>query len=189
MVQELETGRLRLRQWTLADLDNFAMLHGDGRVMRDLGGPISRSESQRKLLEYIAGWDENGFGRWCVTDQAGRFLGYVGVNRITEDHPLGEHCEIGWRLHPAAWGKGFAVEAAIAALKDAFLRSRLTEVLAYTAPDNMQSQSVIAKLPFERVPSSDFCVPWEPLGSWHGLVWRTNKSLTSYLFQSGPPKT
>lgn len=149
--------------------------------MRDLGGPISWNASKRKLTSYMEAWEADDCGRWCITDKEGQFLGYVGVNKEKDDHPIGEHCEIGWRLHRAAWGKGFAVEAAQAALNDAFLRVGLTEILAYTTIENIQSKSVIAKLPFDRASSLDFSVPWEPLGDWQGLVWRTDPKLASEL--------
>ncbi|MEO1492640.1 MAG: GNAT family N-acetyltransferase [Pseudomonadota bacterium] len=179
MGRRIDTQRLVLRQWNDADLEAFAGLHADDAVMGDLGGPMTRQESAGKLARYRQAWERFGYGRWCVTDRADRFLGYVGVNRQADDTPLGEHDDIGWRLNRDVWGKGYAVEAATAALRDVFERCDLSEVLAYTAPDNMASQRVIAKLPFERRASLDFSVPWPPVGMWHGLVWATNPGLAS----------
>lgn len=83
----------------------------------------------------------NGYGRWLVETPSGEFLGYCGVLAVGDEHPLGTHQEIGWRLARRAWGFGFATEAAPAALIDVFRRMELQEILAYTAPDNLRSQA------------------------------------------------
>jgi len=109
-------------------------------VMIDLGGPITRPQSDAKLERYAAAFDQYGFGRWAIENLMGEFLGYAGIMPSRPDHPLGLHMEIGWRLVRHAWGNGYATEAAEAALNDGFTRAGLTEVLAYTAPDNLRSQ-------------------------------------------------
>lgn len=53
--------------------------------------------------------------------------------------------EIGWHLHPDAWGHGYTTEAARAAMDDAFNRG-LARVIAVTDPDNHASQSVCERL-------------------------------------------
>jgi RimJ/RimL family protein N-acetyltransferase len=98
-------------------------------------------------------------------------LGYAGIMPSRAGHPLGLHFDIGWRLARAAWGKGYATEAARAALRDGFERIGLKEVLAYTSSDNLRSQAVIARLNLHRAATLDYC---EPLGAgeWRGLVWK-----------------
>ena len=88
-----------------------------------------------------------------------------------ENHPLGPHFEIGWRLMRNAWGRWYATEAAGAALHDAFARVGLSEVVSYTASDNLRSQAVMKRLHLQRDPSQDFTANYEGVGIWHGLVW------------------
>lgn len=166
----LETPRLRLRCWQEADRDAFAALHAHPEVMRDYGGPLDRTESDAKLDRYIAAFQQHGFARWAIENHAGEFLGYAGVMPSPPAHPLGPHAEIGWRLRRTAWGLGYATEAATAALRDAVSRCGLTEVIAYTAPDNLRSQAVMTRLRLRRDPARDFRATY---GSqlWHGLVW------------------
>jgi RimJ/RimL family protein N-acetyltransferase len=140
-------------------------------VMHDLGGPISRAMSDAKLDRYAAVFGRYGFCRWAVESQDGAFLGYTGVMPSQEDHPLGPHFEIGWRLVRTAWGLGFATEAARASLRDAFARVGLREVVTYTAPDNLRSQAVMDRLRLQRDPSRDFTAEYDGIGAWHGLVW------------------
>jgi RimJ/RimL family protein N-acetyltransferase len=167
----IDTPRLRLRSWRHADRDVFAALHADAEVMRDLGGPISRAASDEKLDRYLASFARYGFSRWTIEGLNGDFLGYAGVMSRSGDHPLGPHCEVGWRLVRHAWGQGYATEAAGAALDDVFRRAGLTEVVSYTAPDNVRSQRVMEKLGLQRDASRDFTAEYDHIGSWQGLVW------------------
>lgn len=138
--------------------------------MADLGGPVDRASSDAKLDRYRAAYAKHGLSRWAVEDANG-FVGYAGVMpRLTPDHPLGAHYEIGWRFARAAWGRGYATESARAALKHAFERG-LREVVSYTSADNLRSRAVMARLELERAPSRDFVADYGQGRSWHGLVW------------------
>ena len=173
---EIATERLVLRPWRSTDGDDLARMNADVEVMADLGGPLSREASDRKLDHYRRCYELRGSTRWAVTDRDDGFLGYCGVVTQQDDHPLGPHREIGWRLVRAAWGNGYATEAAHAALTDAFDRVGDTEVFAYTAVDNRRSQSVIAKLGLERRRSLDFTAHYDGYGVWNGLVWAATKT-------------
>ena len=167
----IDTPRTRLRCWTDADKDAFAALHADPEVMLDYRGPIDRAASDAKLDRYAAAFHEQGFCRWALETRDGDFLGYVGVMPGWKDHPLGPHFEIGWRLIRRAWGHGYATEAGKAALHDAFTRCGLTEILAYTGPDNLRSQAVMQRLNLSRDPSRDCVAVFPGLGTWHYWVW------------------
>jgi RimJ/RimL family protein N-acetyltransferase len=146
------------------------MLNAAPEVTRDLGGPLDRSESDAKFDRYVAAFERHGLCRWALEDLSGQFLGYTGVMPSRHGHPLGPHADIGWRLVRAAWGRGYATEAAKASLRDVFERARLKEVLAYTSADNVRSRAVIERLKLQRAASLDYC---EPLGAgmWQGMVW------------------
>src|SRR6059036_2896637 len=180
----IETERLRRRVWEEADRDHFATLNADPIVMKDLGGPLSRDDSDAKLDRYLKAWGNNGYGRWLVETISGKFLGYCGVMPARADHPIGIHDEIGWRLIRKAWGNGYATEAARAALIDVFRRVKLLEVLAYTAPDNLRSQAVMKRLQLKRDASRDFSICSNRVGTWQGLVWRAQ---SDFLASAGAP--
>ena len=90
---------------------------------------------------------------------------------VRDDHPIGLHDEIGWRLIRKARGNGHATEGARAALIDVFRRVKLLEVLAYTASDNPRSQAVMKRLRLRRDSSRDFAIYSDRVGTWQGLVW------------------
>lgn len=173
----LETSRLILRDWREDDRDAFAAMHSDPEVMRDMGGPFSRDKSDAKFDHYVEAFERCGYCRWTVEDRNRNFLGYAGLMPSRAGHPLGPHSDIGWRFTRSAWGNGFATEAARAALWDAFERMRLTRVLAYTAPDNLRSQAVMARLGLERAEGLDYS---EGTGdaTWRGLVWIARPDIT-----------
>ena len=174
----IETPRLRLRPWNDLDRAPFAALHADPEVMLDQGGPIDRAASDEKLDWYREAFKDFGFCSWAVESRGGDFLGYAGIMPAELPHPLGAHHEAAWRLKRSAWGHGYACEAARAALHDVFTRLRLPIVLAYTAPDNLRSQAVMARLGLRRDPSRDFTHDYENFPAWHGLVWVATPAAT-----------
>jgi RimJ/RimL family protein N-acetyltransferase len=167
----IATPRLRLRCWQDTDRDAFAAMHADPVVMHDYGGPISRKASDAKLDRYAMAYAKHGFCRWAVESREGAFLGYTGIMPSRPDHPIGPHIDIGWRLVHHAWGYGYATEAARGALDDAFRRIGLSEVVAYTAADNLRSQAVMTRLRLERASSRDFTADYDGVKAWRGLVW------------------
>ncbi|MFC7400265.1 GNAT family N-acetyltransferase [Chelatococcus sp. GCM10030263] len=153
----IDTARLQLRLWREADRNAFAALNADPEVMRYLGGPLDREESDDRVDTYLDCFRTQGFCRWAVTTCQGDFIGSVGVMAWPADgEPLGAHVEIGWRLVRTAWGKGYATEAARASLHDVFTRAGLREVLACTDRRNLPSQAVMARLKLERDSARDF---------------------------------
>ncbi|SNB50996.1 Protein N-acetyltransferase, RimJ/RimL family [Arboricoccus pini] len=152
----IETARLRLRPFSAADSASLAALMADPLVMADLGGPLDRQASDARLERYIKAASEAGTARLAMETLSGSFVGYAGLMPQQAPHPLaGEH-DIGWRLVPAAWGQGFATEAARAVVADGFGRLGLQRILAYTAFDNHRSQHVARKLGMRRAPERDF---------------------------------
>ena len=69
--------------------------------------------------------------------------------------------EIGWRIHPAHWGQGYATEAA-AASRDHGFAGGLEEIVAFTAAGNLRSQAVMRHIGMVRDPAADFDHPALP---------------------------
>ena len=144
----------------------FAEMHADPEVMVDAPKSLTRDKSDRKFDRYVAAFERDGFCQWAVETLGGDFIGYAGATRVADDHPLGAHVGAGWRLARRAWGCGYATEATRAAFDDLFRRARVAEALAYTSPDNLRSQAVMARLGMCRERELDFTAD-----GWTGLVW------------------
>lgn len=166
----ITTARTILRPWRDEDLDGLAAMLADREVMADYGGPLDRQNAVGKLARYRDAHERLGYSRLAMTDLGGAFLGYVGIMPVDEDHPVGPGVEIGWRLVRRAWGQGLATEAARASLDDGFARFGFDEVLSYTEPTNLRSQSVMRKLNLQRDPARDFETVTDG-HAWRGLVW------------------
>jgi len=162
--------RVTVRDWRQSDRAVFADMHADPEVMHDYGGILNRNESNEKFDRYVATFERSGFCRWAIEHLNGEFLGYAGLMPVGSCHPLGAHVDIGWRLTRNAWGYGYATEAASAALGDGLERLGVSEVIGYTAPENLRSQAVMIRLGMKRDPIRDFSVNYD-FGPWNGLVW------------------
>ena len=140
------TGRLRLRRWTDDDRQPFAALNADPEVMRHLPAVLDRATSDALLDRVIGVWAERGIGLWAVERRSdGLLLGWTGLNPMPDGTPGAGAWEVGWRLARAAWGHGYATEAAREAVRVA--RGRGEErVWSMTVPANVRSIAVMRRL-------------------------------------------
>ena len=144
---ELETERLRLRQWIESDREPFARLNADPRVMEFFPSILDRAASDAMIDRLQTKIADRGWGFWAVElKQDNQFIGFVGLQIPRADFPFSPCVEIGWRLAFEYWGKGYATEAAEAALKVGFNRLELPEIVSFTAIENHRSSAVMERL-------------------------------------------
>ena len=112
-----------------------------------------------------AHWDEHGFGQWAVEipDEAS-FIGVVGLETVSYEAHFTPAVEVAWRLTRAYWGRGYATEAARAALDYGFGQIGLREIVAVTVPANQRSRRVMERLGMTGIPEDDFDHPRLPEG-------------------------
>lgn len=162
---DIETARLLLRRWRAADLEPFAAMNADQRVMRYLPAPMTRAESRAATARFDDHFARHGFGPWAVERRRkGDFIGFVGLQQVEFAAPFAPAVEIGWRLAPHAWGRGYATEAAREALDAAFDRFGLDEVVSLTVPENLPSLRVMERIGMTRDVEADFDHPLLPEG-------------------------
>lgn len=158
MSVELHTARLRLREWRDDDAAAFAAMSADPAMLRHL--PLPDPDAVTRMRAH---WREHGFGQFVVElPGEAPFIGVIGLAHIRSDLPFAPAVEVAWRLAPAYWGRGYATEAARAAIDDGFCRLRLSEIVAFTVPANEPSRRVMMRLGMTRDPSGDFDHPRFP---------------------------
>ena len=91
-----------------------------------------------------------------MVEQAGTFVGVVGLSRTEFDAGLVPGVEIAWRLVFDHWGKGYATEAARAVIDEGFGRLGLDAIVAVTTPDNARSRRVMDRLGMSFSPGETF---------------------------------
>ena len=153
------TDRLILREWTVADEHAFYAVMNEPSVMEHLGGvqtPEQWHAAYERLQSYQA---KDGFTFWIVERREdGAMMGFCGLKRCNSPgsgHLEGE-IEIAWRLRSDAWGRGYAREAAVAAMDLAFDRFDAPFVIALTVPDNANSWGLMKRLGMKRRADLDF---------------------------------
>ena len=157
---EIVTPRLKLRPWKKSDFEPFAALNADPQVMEFFPGCLSREKSDELAGKLQSRLERDGYGFWALeATDAAPFIGFVGLNRPDWEAPFTPCLEIGWRLARAHWGKGYAAEAARAALDFAFGGLNLEEVVAFTVPGNLRSLRVMEKIGMVRDKDGDFDHP------------------------------
>jgi RimJ/RimL family protein N-acetyltransferase len=116
-----------------------------------------RAAGEARIEAYRA---EHGHTYWVVERKDdGALLGFCGLKRSNQaGGPIGM-MEVGWRLREDAWGRGYAKEAATAALGLAFGRFAADEVIALTASGNAASWGLMIRLGMARREDLDFDSP------------------------------
>ena len=161
----IKTDRLALRQWRESDLPPFAALNADPRVMEFFPHVLSQDESDAAAARIAAHFRAHGFGRWAIElPGVADFIGFGGLSFVNFAAPFTPCVEVSWRLAFDHWCRGYATEAARAALNDGFARLGLAEVVSFTAVANQRSRRVMEKLDMRRCETEDFDHPLLPEG-------------------------
>jgi RimJ/RimL family protein N-acetyltransferase len=138
-----------MRAHRVEDLADCAAMWSDPEVVRHLGGRhFSREEVWARLLRYAGHWSLLNYGYWAVEEKAtGAFAGELGFADFQREleSPLREVPELGYAFSSRTHGKGYATEAARAALAwgDAHFASKRTACIIN--PENLASIRVAEK--------------------------------------------
>lgn len=154
----LETERLWLRPPCADDFDAWARMVADPKATRFLGGAQPRTVAWRNMCAFAGAWVVRGFSNFSIVEKAtGRWIGRAGPWQ-PEGWP---GTEIGWSLDSAAWGKGYATEAAARCIDWAFSALGWDEVVHVIDPANTASIAVALRLGSQRRGPTQLPAPFE----------------------------
>ncbi|HVA27341.1 MAG TPA: GNAT family N-acetyltransferase [Candidatus Baltobacteraceae bacterium] len=139
----IETERLIVRTWMHSDIESVAALMADADVMRFIpGGVRAREVAVAWMDRAIEEQDREGFSLWPVVRRSdGRVIGYCGLHRMPDGA-----VEIAWIFERAAWGFGYATEAARAVLDYARENTHVRGIVALIDPWNRASIALAGRL-------------------------------------------
>jgi ribosomal-protein-alanine N-acetyltransferase len=146
---EIETARLRLRQFTDSDLEYYARLYSNPEYTRySPKGAVpleqAKEASQAAYNYFISHWRKHGFGVWAVVDrvnQNNKIIGQCGLNCL----PDSDEVEVLYRLDQPYWNQGLTTEATKASLRYGFEQVKLDQIVALTLPEHFASRRVMEK--------------------------------------------
>ncbi len=141
-IPTLTTERLILRAPRIEDASALTAFYASDRSSF-VGGPISAELAWRNLAQEAGHWLLRGYGRWTVTEkESDTAIGTIGL-WYPEGFP---EQELGWDLFEGATGKGYATEAAEAALTYAYNTLGWTTAISLIANGNTPSMGVAQRL-------------------------------------------
>lgn len=152
------TPRLLLRRPDVADLDRWAEFMADPVATKYLGGVQQRPMAWRSLMCMAGAWQLTGVGMFSVIERStGLWLGRIGPWQ-PEGWP---GTEVGWSLHPDAWGKGYALEAATAAMDYAIDVLNWQHIIHTIDPENTASARLAERLGSSNLGPGKLPVPYD----------------------------
>jgi ribosomal-protein-alanine N-acetyltransferase len=171
----LRTARLELRPFADSDADALFALHSNAHVLRYWDSPpwADRARADRFLATCRQLAEEGSGARLAIDRRSdGVFLGWCGLSQLNSDF---RSASLGYCLTEAAWGQGYATEAAGGLLRWAFETLDLNRVQAEADTRNAASARVLEKLGFvlEGTLREDCVVDGVVSDSWvYGLLER-----------------
>jgi RimJ/RimL family protein N-acetyltransferase len=153
MAQRLVTERLVLRPWTVDDALAALGAYGDDGVARWLVPAMDRVGDEAAMRLVLQQWVAEDArmltpaGRWAIELGAdGRVIGGATLLPLPPD----DEFEIGWQLHPEAWGHGYATETGLALARWAFEQG-IEQVIALVRPANTRAMAMVRRIGMEWV--------------------------------------
>lgn len=142
-MQEIETARLYLRQFTLDDLDELYRIYSDPEIMKYLRGVRSREATEIAIHTMLKNWEQNNFGMWALVHKIDRkMIGRCGLAFLDKTPEV----ELGYVLNKVYWNQGLVTEASFASLNYGFDILHLDRIVAIARPENIGSQRVMQKV-------------------------------------------
>lgn len=145
-----ETSRLTLRHPTLADVPRLFEFLGDAEAMRHTHVDASLRQCRRRVAAHERRRRRDGCAPWTIVTKAdGAIIGWGGLYQDPFDPGWG--FEVGYFLHPKAWGRGYATELTAACMPLADDVLHLPQIHAFARAENVGSRRVLEKAGFEVV--------------------------------------
>jgi RimJ/RimL family protein N-acetyltransferase len=124
---------------THVDLDEMALLLGSPDPVRPTRRLRTRVDAEQWIEWNLRNYADYGHGLWVIEAHEGLFVGDCGLT--VQDIEGEPHIEVGYHVHLALRGQGFATEAA-AQVRETARAAGAEHLVAIIRPENTPSQLV-----------------------------------------------
>ncbi len=147
MNYRIETRRLKMRQFTLDEIDAVYEFSSHPEVVRYTGdaGIVTTKKDAEKIIRgvWLKEYEQFGYARYALIHKADKkIIGFCGVKFEPEENLP----DLGYRMLPEYWGQGLGFEAALATLAYARTQLKLSKIFAEVATENTASIRILEKL-------------------------------------------
>ena len=144
--------RLGFRNWTTADSDLLFVLNSNEEVMRFFPSTQTKEQCLDFILHMQYQFQKNNFCYFAVEVlESKEFIGFIGLCEQTYEADFNPSVDIGWRILPDFWGKGYAIEGAKKVLEYGFTEANLNQIVSVAPLVNFPSISVMKKIGMSKV--------------------------------------
>ena len=134
----IETERLLLREYTLADYDALFEIVSDAETMQHYPAPFDEERTRGWISWNLDNYEKYGFGLWVVVlKETDEFIGDCGITIQNIDGEMLP--EIGYHIHKNHWRKGYGKEAASAVRDWVFENTDYDVIYSYMKYTNVGS--------------------------------------------------
>ena len=144
--------RLGFRNWKTSDVNSLFELNSNNEVMRYFPAIQTKTQSESFIQRMQEQFQKNGFCYFAVeVIETQEFIGFIGISEQTYEIDFNPSIDIGWRLHPKFWRKGYATEGAKKCLEFAFKELNIKEIVSVAPTINIPSITVMKKIGMEKI--------------------------------------
>ena len=148
--------RLGFRNWAEKDLDEFAKINSDPKVMEHFPYLLTKNETAEFIKRLQNHFYQYGFCYFATEILTTKeFIGFIGLNHQEFKTEFTPAVDIGWRIKQSSWGKGYATEGAKKCLEFAFNMLDLEEVISMCPEKNIKSERVMRKIGMQKIGNFD----------------------------------
>src|SRR5512140_3100369 len=142
-IPTLVTTRLLQRPWRLDDAPALFEIMQEQDIFQYFppSTPPTLEKAERYITHQLSHWEKFGYGHWAVETLGGELAGWNGLEFLPD---TGE-TEVGYILSCRFRGRGYATEAARAAVQFGFQKACLESIIGLVHRDNLASIRVLEK--------------------------------------------
>lgn len=141
------SNRLGFRNWKESDIDKMIEISGNEEVMKFFPAVATAQQTKDFIERSQIQFDNKGFCYFAVEELSSKeLIGFIGFHYQEFKSTFTPAIDIGWRLHPKYWGKGYATEGATKCLEYAKKTLKLSHIISTAPKINKPSIQVMKKI-------------------------------------------